>query len=195
MIINKNIFSSAMTCVDKKEIRDYLKYIVIDYDDETQILFVAGTNSQLLIANEIKITDASDQEFCKKHFGERGAGYLLPESVLTDKKAVNVEFTEIDGRLMCNGALVSKYDGKMRDLRVVIPTKNLIYARVYCGFNPDYIKLLNKAVGFKGIGIEGMRPLVEETDDAKSESLSPHVWYTIETDDQKQTIVLMPLRF
>ena len=193
MLLDKSVFASSMAVVDKSGVRPHLEYITIEYDDETKMLSVVGTDAQVMIVNEVAIKDPIDQEFCKKHFSEKNKGYMLPD--LTDKKRTLVAFGEVNDMLTCNDTIVSVFDGTYPHWRAVVPTKNLQQALFYCGFNPDYIKKINKAVGKKGFGVAGERPLVSvDKDDPKAESLSPHRWNIIDNQERKQTVILMPLR-
>ncbi len=196
MILDKSIFTSSMAVVDKSGIRPHLEYIAIEYDDETKMLSVVGTDAQVMIVNEVAIKDPVDQEFCKKHFSEKNKGYKLPDTILTDKKNPFVIFGEVNGMLTCNDTIVSVFDGTYPNWQVVIPTKNLHKALYYCAFNPDYIKKINKAIGRKDYsGIAHDIPLVSvDENDPKGESLSPHRWNTIDDYERKQTVILMPLR-
>lgn len=193
MLLDKSVFASSMAVVDKSGVRPHLEHITIEYDDETKMLSVVGTDAQVMIVNEVAIKDPIDQEFCKKHFSEKNKGYMLPD--LTDKKRTLVAFDEVNDMLTCNDTIVSVFDGTYPHWQAVVPTKNLHQALFYCGFNPDYIKKINKAVGKKGVGIAGDRPLVSvDENDPKGESLSPHRWNIIDEQERKQTVILMPLR-
>lgn len=196
---DKRIFTTAMMATDKKDYREALRHIVIEYDAEKQVLTTMGTNTHIMIISKITVENNSTQpeltEFCKKVF-EQGKGFLLPETVLKSKESL-IEFELVDGRLLCNGGTVNIFDGIMPNWNAAVPKDNWTVAEHYCAFDPDLVKKIDKALGYKNKSIIDKIPFVSaaaNADGASSEALSPHIWGTADEVGFNQLVLLMPRR-
>ena len=195
--LEKTLFTSAMLTIDKKDYRESLRHIMIEFDVEKQILTIVGTDAQVMIIKKKRIennaTNPDLVEFCAKVF-EEGKGYMLPETILKSKNPL-VEFELLDGMLFCDGSKVSIFDGTMPNWKNVIPTDKLVPATYYCAFDPDFVKKIDKALGYKNNSIIDQRPFVSKSDStcASDEALARHLW--IDGDNwYSQMILLMPRR-
>lgn len=192
MLIQTKILTSAKGATDKKDIREHLRAVCFDFDTEKNRLTVVGTNAQCMIINTIAIKNDNDIAFCKKYFTDNQA-YFFNDGVLDSKRPLT-ELTEIDNKLVCNGTILTKLDQTYPNWRAILPSKDLRPAQAYCGWSPDSIKQIDKALGRKST-IMGDRPLVNDTEDAHAESLSPHLWKLYGIIEDTETIVLcMPMR-
>ena len=185
MLIPTKVITSAKGTTNKKDYREHLRAVCFDYDAEKNTLIIVGTNAQVMIVNTIA---APDPDFCKKYFGNRQA-YFFNDGTLDPKKPYT-EFTEIDGKLVCNGAILVRWDGMYPNWKVCIPEKDLTQATKYCGFNSELVKQLDKALGWKDT-IMTRIPRVNTTD---NEHLAPHRWDLNVFDNCDTIVVLMPMR-
>lgn len=190
MLIHTNIITSAKGATDKKDIREHLKAVCFDFDESTNKLTIVGTNAQCLIANTITVKGDIDIAFCKKYFTDNQA-YFFNDGVL-DPKQPFTDFTEIDGKLVCNGTILTKLDQTYPNWRVIIPQKDLVPATKYCGWNADLIKQIDKAIGWKHDTIMTRVPVVNANND--QEQLSPHRWDLHEYDFCDTIVLCMPMR-
>ena len=191
MLLHTNIITSCKGATDKKDIREHLRAICFDFDAESNKLTIVGTNAQIAIINTVEIKGDIDVAFCKKHFTDNQA-YFFNDGVLDSKKPFT-EFTEIDGKLVCNGIILNKLDQTYPNWRAIIPTKNLKQATVWCGFDPDLVKQIDKALGWKN-KIMCKMPVVNGDNDRNEERLAPHRWDLHEFDFCDTIVLCMPMR-
>ena len=190
MLIQTSILASCQGAIDKKDIRQHLRAICFDFDEKTNKLSIVGTNAQIMIVNTIEVENENDIAFCKKHFTDNTAYFWDRE---LNKKNPYSDFTEIDGKLVCNGTILTKLDTQYPNWKCVIPQHDLVYATKYCGFNADFIKQIDKALGWKHQTIITRIPRVNADND--QEWLAPHRWDLNIYDNNCETIVLcMPMR-
>lgn len=180
---------SCKGATNKKEYREHLRAICFDFDQDSKKLNIIGTNAQCMIINSVKIKD-EDFDFCKKYFSDNSA-YLIDDKVL-DPKQLLTEFTEIDNRLVCNGVLLVKLDMQYPNWRCIVPGIDLCQATAYCGWSPDLIKQVDKALGWKNQTIMTRIPRVNAKQDR--EYLNPHRWDLEIYTDCDTTVLIMPMR-
>lgn len=192
-IKTKLLFAPLTVVTQKNNWREHLKNVLIEYDAESQTLTVAGTDAVVMIINRMRITDAESAAFLAKVFSESDQGYKLPATILKEK-SLTIDLDLIDGRIVCNGTIVEKFNGTMPNFMNVVP-KKLAYAQYYTAFDPDYIKLINKAMGYKGAdSIIDRLPFVGQDDQeegAVHESQSVHAWKVQDTMDDIDTLILL----
>lgn len=189
MLIGTNILNSCQGAIDKKDIRPHLRAICFDFDEKTNKLSIVGTNAQIMIVNTVDIKDAADIAFCKKHFSDNAAYFWDRE---LNKKNITSEFSELDGQLVLNGTILTKLDTQYPNWKSVIPQHDLAPATKYCGFNPDFIKQIDKALGWKYQTIMTRVPQVNSKDE--QEYLCAHRWDLNIYDDCDTIVLCMPLR-
>lgn len=186
MYINANIINSARGFIDKKDVRPHLRAVCFNYDEESGILSIVGTNAQIMIVNKVTIKPEY-KDFCNKFFKDNKA-YIL-ESL--NPKTNVYDFSELDNRLVCNGVLLTELDMVYPRWQAAIPEKDLVYASKYCGFNADFIKQIDKALGWKD-HLLTYYPLVNK--DEENEHQNPHRWDLEIFDDCKTIVIVMPYR-
>lgn len=191
MLLQTKILASCQGAIDKKDYREHLRAICFDFDTESNKLTIVGTNAQIMIINTVQIKGDIDIAFCKKHFTDNQA-YFFNDGVLNPKQPFT-DFTEIDGKLVCNGTILTKLDQTYPNWRATIPTKDLKKASGYCGWNQDLIKQIDKALGWK-FKIMGYRPSVNGDLTLNEESLAPHRWDLHEYDFCDTIVLCMPMR-
>ena len=190
MLIQTSILVSCQGAIDKKDIRPHLRAICFDFDEKTNKLSIVGTNAQIMIVNTIEVKDENDIVFCKKHFTDNTAYFWDRE---LNKKNTYSDFTEIDGQVVLKGTILTKLNTQYPNWKCVIPSQNLKQATVWCGFDPDLVKQIDKALGWKD-KIMCKMPVVNGDNDRNDERLAPHRW-DLHIYDNCDTIVLcMPLR-
>lgn len=191
MLIETKILTSAKGATDKKDYREHLRAICFDFDEKSNKLSIIGTNAQIMIVNTIEIKNDNDITFCKKHFTDNQA-YFFNDVVLNPKQPLT-DFTEIDGKLVCNRTILTKLDTQYPNWKCVIPTMDLKPATVWCGFDPDLVRQIDKALGWKD-KIMCKMPVVNGNNDRNDERLAPHRW-DLNIYDNCDTIVLcLPMR-
>lgn len=188
MLIPVKAITSAKGATDKKDIRIHLRAVLFDFDTETKRLSIVGTNAQCMIVNTFTVAD-EDVDFCKKHFMYEA--YFIND-LNADKKATYLTFNEIDGRLVCNGQILEKMDMRYPNWKAVVPTKDLVKAKAYCGWNSELIKQVDKALGWKETI---MTKIPEVNKDEEREHLNPHKWtlYGV-VPDTETVVMIMPMR-
>lgn len=189
MELETKLLLSCKGAINKKEFREHLKAVCFDFNQETKELNIIGTNGQCMIVNSVKIQD-EDFDFCKKYFSDNSA-YFIDDKVL-DPKQLLTEFTEIDNRLVCNGVLLVKLDIPYPNWRCIVPEIDLCPASMYCGWNSDLIKQVDKALGWKHETIMTKLPRVNSKQER--EYLNPHRWDLEIYTDCKTTVLIMPMR-
>ena len=191
MKIETRIIQGSKGAIDRKDIREHLRAVCFDFDADCNKLSIIGTNAQVMIVNTIIIKDESDITFCKKYFSDNSAYFF--DNVVFDKRDIFAEFNEIDGQLACNGTILKRLEQSYPNWKCVVPHEKMKKASIYCGFNADLIKQIDKALGWKFMIITHT-PCVSGNLDANDERLSPHRWDLNIYDNCDTIVVCMPMR-